>query len=99
MAMAETSQIIFSHKEVVEALIKQEGIHEGIWGLWIKFGIQGANVGAGPTNLVPAAIVPVLEIGLQKFEEVTNLSVDAAEVNPAPKEGKAGTFEQGEYFR
>jgi len=97
--MAETSQIIFSHKEVVEALIKQQGIHEGIWGLWVKFGIQGANVGAGLTNLVPAAIVPVLEIGLQKFEEVTNLSVDAAEVNPAPGKKQGGELNQGEFFR
>ena len=92
--MAETSQIIFSHKEVVAALIKQQGIHEGIWGLWVKFGIQGANLGPGPTNLMPAAIVPLLEIGLQKFEEVTNLSVDAAEVNPAPYKKGGGEFNQ-----
>jgi len=97
--MAETSQVIFSHKEVVEALIKQQGIHEGIWGLWLKFGIQGANIGLGSSGLVPAAIVPVLEIGIQKFDEVNNLSVDAAEVNPAPKEGEDRIFEQGEYFR
>jgi hypothetical protein len=30
----------------------------------------------------PAAIVPVMEIGLQKMEEENNLSVDAAKVNP-----------------
>jgi hypothetical protein len=97
--MAKTSQIIFSHKEVVEALIKQHGIHEGIWGLWVKFGIQGANVGVGSTNLVPAAIVPVLEIGLQRFGEVNNLSLDAAEVNPAPEQGEGEEAGQGEFFR
>lgn len=90
--MAQAAQIVFSHKEVVEALIKQQGIHEGIWGLWIKFGIQGANVGMGSTNLVPAAIVPVLEIGLQKFDGVSSLSVDAAEVNPAPTQWESETI-------
>src|SRR5262252_9446056 len=97
--MAETSQVIFSHKEVVEALIRQQGIHEGIWGLWIKFGIQGANIGLGSPGLVPAAIVPVLEIGLQKFDEVNNLSVDAAEVNPTPARSEGGEFDQGKFFR
>jgi hypothetical protein len=29
-----------------------------------------------------AAIIPVLEIGLQKFEKESNIAVDAAKVNP-----------------
>jgi len=41
-----------------------------------------SNVGPSEAALMPAAIIPVLEIGLQKFEKVTNLSVDAAQVNP-----------------
>jgi hypothetical protein len=87
--MAETAQIVFSHKEVVEALIKQHGIHEGRWMLLMQFGIQAMNVGQGsPQNLVPAAMVPVVAIGLQKTDQVTNLSVDAAEVNPAPEQGE-----------
>jgi hypothetical protein len=101
--MAETTTWSFSHKEVVEALIKRQGLHKGIWGLMLKFGVQGANMSFGPSNLVPAAIVPVVEIGLQKFDEVNSLSVDAAVVNPAPEEEegeeKDGAFEQGEYFR
>jgi len=82
--MAEPTQIIFSYKEVAEALLKTQEIHEGIWGLFIKFGISGANIGPGPDSLSPAAIVPVLQIGLQKFESENNLSVDAAKVNPKP---------------
>lgn len=80
--MAESTQIVFKHKEVVEALLKRQGIHEGIWGLYVRFGIQGANIGQSDADLVPAAIIPILEIGLQRFKEVNNLSVDAAEVNP-----------------
>ena len=85
--MAEANQIIFSHKEVVEALLKQHGsIQKGLWGLFIKFGISAANVGSGPTDLYPAAIVPIVEIGLQKFDSETNISVDAAKVMTSSKE-------------
>jgi hypothetical protein len=80
--MAEPTQIVFKHREVVEALLKHQNIHEGIWGLFVRFGIQAANVGTSPADLHPAAIVPVLELGLQKFEEENNLAVDAAKVNP-----------------
>ena len=80
--MAEANQIIYSHKELATLMVKDRGIHEGWWGVYLKFAIKGANVGANPGTLLPAAIVPVLEIGLQKFDEDTSLSVDAAEVNP-----------------
>jgi hypothetical protein len=80
--MAEVTQIAFKHAEIVELLLKKQGIHDGIWGLFIKFGLGASNVGATETELNPAAIIPVLEIGLQKFEKVTNLSVDATKVNP-----------------
>lgn len=83
--MAEATQIIFSHKEVVTALIKQQKIHNGIWMLAINFGFGASNVGQTPdgTDLNPAAIVPVIGIGLQKAAELNNMSVDAAVVNPA----------------
>jgi hypothetical protein len=96
--MAETAQIVFSHKEVVEALIKQQGIHEGRWMIMMQFGIQGMNVGQGaPQNLVPAALVPIVAIGLQKTDQVTNLSVDAAEVNPAPARSGGEEFDLPEF--
>jgi hypothetical protein len=81
--MAETQQIYtFSYKEVAEALVKQQGIHEGLWGVYIKFGISATNIGPGPQEIVPAAIVPVLEVGIQRFKEESNLTVDAGKVNP-----------------
>jgi hypothetical protein len=80
--MPEATQIVFKHKELAELLVKSQGIHEGIWGLFLRFGIGGSNVGPSEADLNPAAIVPVLEIGLQKFEKETNISVDAAKVNP-----------------
>lgn len=82
--MAETTQILFSHKELVTALIKDQGIHDGIWGIYVNFGIQGLNAGPSANEIVPAALVPIVNIGIQKFEAETNISVDASKVNPSP---------------
>ncbi len=86
--MAETSQIMFSYKEVVEALIKKQGLHEGIWTLSVNFGMQATNVGANESDLKPSAIVAILAIGLQKSDKENSLSLDAAKVNPKGKASK-----------
>jgi len=82
--MPETSQVVFSFKEIVTALIKAQGIHDGIWGLWVNFGINASNVGPSDEELRPVAMIPLLQLGLQRFEKETSLSVDAAKVNPKP---------------
>lgn len=85
--MAEVKSFTFDYKEIAAALIKYQDLHEGIWGILLEFGISGANINAGKDNsLVPAAIIPVINIGLQQFPELNSLSVDAAEVNPAKKQ-------------
>jgi len=84
--MPETKNIVFNHKEVAEALVRKADIHEGLWGLYVEFGIAAANVGSSPEEgLNPAAIVPILKLGIQKFEKPNNLTVDASEVNPKGK--------------
>lgn len=80
--MAEPSQIGFSFKELAEILVKKQGIHEGVWGIFVRFGLAASNVGPSDSDLKPSAIIPIVEIGLQKFETENNLSVDAAMVNP-----------------
>jgi len=86
--MADADRYTFTYKEIAEALVKQQGIHEGLWGIYVEFAIAAANVGATPegNDLVPAAIVPVQKMGLQRFPEANNLTVDAAVVNPATAE-------------
>jgi hypothetical protein len=74
-------QITFAHKEVAEALVRHHGLHDGIWGLYVEFGIAAATFGPGPNDLNPTALVPVVKIGLQRFNEVNNLSVDAAKLD------------------
>jgi hypothetical protein len=73
---------------VVEALIRYNDLHEGLWGIYIEFGLGAANLGQGPEDILPAAIVPVKKIGLQRFDEPNNLTVDAAEANPPKKTRK-----------
>jgi hypothetical protein len=91
--MPETNQLMFSFKEIVTALVKAHGIHEGIWGLIVNFGINAQNVGPNENELRPSALIPILSIGLMKSDKETNLCVDAAKVNPIvptnPKTKKA----------
>lgn len=79
----------FTYKEVVEALIKQQGLHEGIWMLGMRFGIGPINV-QSPTggDPVPAAIVPVVGLSLRRKEALNPLALDAAVVNPAREKTK-----------
>ena len=88
--MAEATQFMFKHEEVVAALIKAQGIHEGIWMLSVTFGFAAANIGSGDsrTDLNPSAVVPVTGIGIRLIgseheNSNSNLAVDAAKVNPA----------------
>lgn len=84
--MPETRQITFTYEELAEILVKQQGIHEGLWGVYFELGIGGGNVPSPDGNFVPAAVVPLQRMGIQKFDEETKgLTVDAAVVNPAPE--------------
>lgn len=85
--MAEKERFLFSYKDIVECLIKEKDIHEGIWSIAIgfDFGVANAVKPDEPNILMPAAIVPISEIGIERVEEESNLTVNAAEVNPKPK--------------
>lgn len=82
--MAETERFAFSHSEVVEALVKKQGLHEGVWRLYVEFGIGAINAGSDANSLAPCAVVPVVKLGLVRADEgeSNNLTVDAAKVNP-----------------
>jgi hypothetical protein len=82
--MSDPKQITFTYKDIVEMLIKKQGIHEGIWGIYVSFRLHGANVTLGGNEPLPSSVVQIAEIGIQPAEKVNHLSVDAAEVNPAP---------------
>jgi hypothetical protein len=88
--MPEINQYLFKHQEVIEALIKKAGLHEGKWQLIVNFGFGAANMGPTPAAMTPGAAVTVQAIGLQKAapESPEVLTADAAVVNPAPKRAK-----------
>jgi len=88
--MPELKNMVFDFKEVAEALVRQADIHEGLWGVYVEFGMAGANVGTDPTreDLRPAAIIPIMKLGVQRFDKPNNLTVDASVVNPPKTKGK-----------
>jgi len=82
--MPEEKVIAFSAKEIAERLVKERGITSGHWGLYVKFGFGATNVGDA-TNLYPAAVTTVQELGIQQFPEPNALTVDAAVIAAAAK--------------
>lgn len=80
--MPETKTIVFNHREVAEALIKKADLHEGLWQIYVEFGISAANIATGQDQFSPAAIVPISKIGLLRMDKEAPLTVDASKVNP-----------------
>jgi hypothetical protein len=89
--MGEPESIFFGYKEIAEALIKQQGIHEGLWSLTIQFGLKTTNINIqekgdeSKESFVPGVVIPLLKMGIKKQDEPNPFTVDAAEVNPLPK--------------
>jgi hypothetical protein len=83
--MAEAKLYGYPLKEIAELLVRDRGITQGHWGVYVKFGLQAGNVGPTATEMYPAAIVPILEFGIQRFDEPNPLTVDAAKLEPKPK--------------
>jgi hypothetical protein len=82
--MPEVNQYLFTHKELLEILIKQAGVHEGKWTIMTSFGFTAGNFGPSPGQMSPGAVVTVLQMGIQRAapgapEEMT---ADAAVINP-----------------
>jgi hypothetical protein len=95
--MPEVNQYTFSHKEIVELMIKKIGLHEGRWMLQITFGFAALNGGPSPEQAMPSGVVGVQTIGLIRAqpESPASLTVDAAEVNPASSEKKLLSKQSG----
>ncbi|HEY6943939.1 MAG TPA: hypothetical protein VI431_02275 [Candidatus Acidoferrum sp.] len=84
--MPEAKNYVFGYTELAEILVKKLDIHEGLWGLYFEFSFGGANVPTAPDSktLAPAALTLIKGVGVQRFDAPNNLTIDAAEVNPAP---------------
>jgi len=77
----------FSLIELTEILVKNQDLHEGLYNLTVQFQIAVGAVGPSPELIGPGAVVGISRIGLSKTEESKRniQTVNAAEVNPAPK--------------
>jgi hypothetical protein len=93
--MPEASSYKFTHKELVEMMIKKIDLHEGRWMLMATFGFGAINGGPSSDEVVPTGMVGLQALGIQQAtnESPASLVADAAEVNPAlknkPKEKRA----------
>ena len=93
--MAEADRYLFELRELAGLLVREQGILQGNWGIYIEFGLGAANVPTGPDGplgktITPASINFVQKVGIQKFAEPNSLTVDAAEVNQ-PTGSKKGS--------
>lgn len=79
--MSDNKLMKYSMRDLTEALIKDQGITEGKWMLSVEFGIGAINAGVDQQNLSPAAVVPLVSVGLIPSEADNNLTVDASALN------------------
>ena len=87
--MPEVNQYMFAHKELLEMLVKQAGVHEGKWTISINFGFSAGIIGPSPEELSPGAVVAIQQIGIQRAspDAPEAITIDAAAINPPMKTG------------
>lgn len=80
--MADISQVMFTHQELVAALLRAQGIRSGHWSLTAHFQFMPSNFtidNMGPPS--PGAVVIVDQIGVQRVDAaMPGITVDAAEL-------------------
>jgi len=54
--------------------------------LSVRCGLGAANMGPTDDQSYPSALIPVVEIGVQRTGKIHNLTVNAAQVNTALEE-------------
>ncbi|MDE2157029.1 MAG: hypothetical protein KGJ32_14250 [Xanthomonadaceae bacterium] len=86
--MAEPAAYNFDPKEIMTALLKHQGIHQGIWMFGVNFGIGVSNIGKTPDDpeMRPGFVCQVMSVSLTSAPaQVPGLTFDAAELNPKKK--------------
>jgi hypothetical protein len=85
--MADATQYKFEYRDVVAALLKQNGIHSGKWTLSFEIAFLAGLFGASQADAKPGSAAVIQRIVLTQPGEPAppeSLVVDAAEVNPVP---------------
>lgn len=79
------SMKMYSLQELAALMLKEQKIHEGLYELSVEIQIAVGAVGPDADNVLPGAVLGVKSAGLRKVDKSNPLSVDASQVNPAPK--------------
>jgi len=87
------SQIKYDLKEITALMLQDQGIRSGLWMIWTRFSFGATNI-APPEDqpggaVGPGAVAVLIEVGIQRVEELGPLSVDAAEAWKEKKPGRA----------
>jgi len=79
-----TSEHKYSIDELIRALLRDQGIHEGHWALSVEFSASGTSVKPqdNSARTLPGLIVSVNNATLVQSESAAAGTVDAAVVNP-----------------
>ena len=79
-----TSEHKYSIEELLSALLRDQGIHDGHWALNVEFSATGAAVKPqdNPARTLPGLIVSVNSATLTRADRSAAGAVDAAVVNP-----------------
>ncbi|MFM0204692.1 hypothetical protein PQR53_33185 [Paraburkholderia fungorum] len=88
-----TNEHRFSFEELLIALLRAQGIHEGHWTLNVEFAATGTSVRsqAGSTKSVPGLLISVAGATLVRANSAAEGAVEAAVVNPLPSASPART--------
>jgi hypothetical protein len=91
--MVETTRRIYSNKELVEMMLRDQEIHEGNWVLAANLSFTAMNFGQSPdgSDASPAGVVAVTGVLLERVPAPLPFSVNAAEANPKPKPKKVAS--------
>lgn len=78
----------FSVESLIGALLRDQGIHDGRWGLNVEFSAMGTAVPipGNATGTLPGLVVSVVSTTLRRIDSGVDGGVDAAAVNPAKKQ-------------
>ncbi len=78
-----------SPRELAIALVKYYDLHEGHFDLMLEFQIGIGPVGPNRESLSPGASIGVTRFGLTPSVNPGEQTVNAAEINPAPKKARS----------
>lgn len=72
----------YSLKDLLELLLREHDIHEGLYDIATEFQIAAGAVGPSQDQLLPGAIIGLSRVGIMKVDKLGPNTVDAAIVNP-----------------